>query len=906
MSIIKDYKAIYEYRNRRQERVDGRRLDEEWNRGKPVEEEFPIRKRVTVRVKEPYDFREIDWLLDSIIQEAEMIKLFAEKNDGIGEDITERCVDIIQKNVRYLTFHMREANVDSAFFAGELDDGLGEKNIQYPEVGPLESEKMRADDDDWVTIKGTHVLIDDNGVAQSGGKIKGKQFLDAKSSKTTTEGKREQPKSDGLKVGKTMAPINSDYDYEEGDDSDDFTHKNIEKLMPIYKKCGIEACDDEWFKFRLSHSTQDVHKISKDEADEIMYDNVRQSIYDGWFRAADSSYKPQLTDAVVKNPATRNAALNLAYENYRNSTDNPLPFEKFLATPIKMYRGEKGQKHVADDIFDAYTFDSKMARHFAGQNGTVTEVEIRPIDTYGSMRAVGEAEIWVPRQLSPVGYKRPEKKRREDANDDIQWITVNGAHIPIDDDGSLGGKVGDKIEENVKKAKSHFTESKAPSMEDDMKKQGYEKNEEGRWVHSENKEPVTRRRVNQKLNEIADSDKSEEEKVEAIASELNSLRNGTKLVMPDSWDDDDGKKQIYTYNKDLGVWEDNHGWGSMDSTEMSYYFLDKDPAERPKIQSVPRDPESVEASRKRREESKNYAMNPDGSIDGKYTLDFHNDHVSQEERDRFRDEIKEMVDYEKGWDDSRSLYRNEANRVGERVADEIKRRAALRKGDKENCPINDQPQVEDIYDVLKDMREFGPPEGFEPRISSDLPQERTDAIVKEALDRFPMDWFRDAKSAPVINIIDGPGRAICLNDGYINVYTKKDLKLSSGEMMTLNDRALVNDLAHELGHYMEWNNQKVQYSARDCLWERGKDTDIIEVEPGYSGYKDSFFNPYMGKIYSHGGTEIISMVMENIGCFQPFSVLEGHEYDYTKGKYDGRKKRDKESLRYVLGVLAGL
>ena len=30
MIAIKDYKAIYEYRNRRQDRIDGKRLDDEW------------------------------------------------------------------------------------------------------------------------------------------------------------------------------------------------------------------------------------------------------------------------------------------------------------------------------------------------------------------------------------------------------------------------------------------------------------------------------------------------------------------------------------------------------------------------------------------------------------------------------------------------------------------------------------------------------------------------------------------------------------------------------------------------------------------------------------------------------------------------------------------------------------
>lgn len=40
-----------------------------------------------------------------------------------------------------------------------------------------------AEDENWVTINGTHVLIDENGVAQSGGKLAGKTFDKAMSSK---------------------------------------------------------------------------------------------------------------------------------------------------------------------------------------------------------------------------------------------------------------------------------------------------------------------------------------------------------------------------------------------------------------------------------------------------------------------------------------------------------------------------------------------------------------------------------------------------------------------------------------------------------------------------------------------------------------------------------------------------
>lgn len=271
-------------------------------------------------------------------------------------------------------------------------------------------------DDEWKTIKGTHVMVDDEGSI-----AKGPENLRNLSSK----------KQKNLTIGEEMRPINSDYAYEEGDDEQDFTHKNIKKLKPIYDEHGIEACHDEWYKFRLENSTKDIHEIAKDEADEVMYDNVRQSVYDGWFRNADSSYKPQLTYAVIKNPEMRNAALNMAYENYKNSVEKPLPFEEFLVTPIKMYRGENGQRHLEDDVFDAYTFDRKMAEHFASKPGKgeskVIEIEVRPIDTYGSMRAVGEAEIWVPRQLSPVGY------RGDSVDEEITWERYNPIKWALED-----------------------------------------------------------------------------------------------------------------------------------------------------------------------------------------------------------------------------------------------------------------------------------------------------------------------------------------------------------------------------------------------------------------------------------------------------------------------------------------
>ena len=52
-----------------------------------------------------------------------------------------------------------------------------------------ESHKDAANAENWATINGTHVLIDENGVAQSGGKLKGNEFKGAKSQKSSEASK---------------------------------------------------------------------------------------------------------------------------------------------------------------------------------------------------------------------------------------------------------------------------------------------------------------------------------------------------------------------------------------------------------------------------------------------------------------------------------------------------------------------------------------------------------------------------------------------------------------------------------------------------------------------------------------------------------------------------------------------
>ena len=62
-------------------------------------------------------------------------------------------------------------------------------------VQTITGKNIHADDEQWITVNGTHILIDDEGTAQNGGDLKGMSFPDAESENTTK------------KVGKTKMPL---------------------------------------------------------------------------------------------------------------------------------------------------------------------------------------------------------------------------------------------------------------------------------------------------------------------------------------------------------------------------------------------------------------------------------------------------------------------------------------------------------------------------------------------------------------------------------------------------------------------------------------------------------------------------------------------------------------------------
>lgn len=161
---------------------------------------------------------------------------------------------------------------------------------------------------------------------------------------------------------------------------------------------GMDAVRDLWYQKRAAEELKDLHEMDIHDAVDQVRNAIPPNVSAGWFRNADSDYKPKLINAVMSNPGTLNAGMNIAYNNYKNSTDNPKSFNQWLRTPQTMYRGDRGQRAVRGDIFTSFTPDRRIAEKF-GSN--ITTRQIRPIDTWGSFQTTGEQEF-----LIPVGRRR--------------------------------------------------------------------------------------------------------------------------------------------------------------------------------------------------------------------------------------------------------------------------------------------------------------------------------------------------------------------------------------------------------------------------------------------------------------------------------------------------------------------
>ena len=135
-------------------------------------------------------------------------------------------------------------------------------------------------------------------------------------------------------------------------------------------------------------------EMSLEDACDVIRTKLPRNISSGWFREADSEYKSKIENLAITDDDLRNAALNIAWNNYKNFSGKNISLRDFAYSNIPVYRGKNSEKYVTGDDVLSFTFDKNVAEKFGKH---VLETMIKPIQTIGAYQTTGESEIFVRR-----------------------------------------------------------------------------------------------------------------------------------------------------------------------------------------------------------------------------------------------------------------------------------------------------------------------------------------------------------------------------------------------------------------------------------------------------------------------------------------------------------------------------
>lgn len=191
---------------------------------------------------------------------------------------------------------------------------------------------------------------------------------------------------DKSKLEKDLATKATQYN-----DLQSFVRDNV----PALKAIGVnnnESAMTLWRNANYSREDFQPIEIAIEDAVDVIRNKVPESILDGWFRNADSGYKPKLENIALTDKDVRNAALNIMWDNYKQFSGKDIDFNKFLYSNIPVYRGKNQENYTDDDKVLSFTFDRSVAESFGKH---ILETVIRPIDTIGSYQTTAEGEVMV-------------------------------------------------------------------------------------------------------------------------------------------------------------------------------------------------------------------------------------------------------------------------------------------------------------------------------------------------------------------------------------------------------------------------------------------------------------------------------------------------------------------------------
>lgn len=181
---------------------------------------------------------------------------------------------------------------------------------------------------------------------------------------------------------------------------------------------------------------------------------------------------------------------------------------------------------------------------------------------------------------------------------------------------------------------------------------------------------------------------------------------------------------------------------------------------------------------------------------------------------------------------------------------------------------------EKTFEIMKSVREFGgvtasnSKEYFMPKDESKKKELVTNNMI-EAFNSYPKQWIERSKAHGVVKVMWTSGRG----EYYGGIDTNDTIRCA----------------IHELGHHMEGTLNSVFKSAAEFYEKRTHGEKEKWLGKGYGRdektRKDNFVDPYMGKYYANGDTELISMGVQFL--YDDFDKLS----------------TDKEYLHWIVGLM---
>ena len=330
---------------------------------------------------------------------------------------------------------------------------------------------------DWITINHRHIPIyEGESKAQAVTKAVVKANEDARQRQITQN--KEQADKAKLAYAKNMvkgpkgAEIVATYDtrhrpisdfnikslgrLKDSDNLQDFISANSKnlKFKRFIDENGELSARQLWYEYRRQKEIKDIQdssdyasikeflndKMVKER--EFKEKDIDSGEWDKWIWNSDSKAKPLMANDMFSNSGVFRYALMDMYWKYYLSDyrdvwrkkgrkiedfytasysdkDAPMSFKKWINTPMKLYRGSRGQKFIDDDVFVSYTplkdvalsaakSDKGIAVHNKEGRNLLHTMTAKPIDTWAQMNfytSLGEDEIMIPRGILEMSKK---------------------------------------------------------------------------------------------------------------------------------------------------------------------------------------------------------------------------------------------------------------------------------------------------------------------------------------------------------------------------------------------------------------------------------------------------------------------------------------------------------------------